>query len=82
MPDSLVMKDTINLRARLDAWRDHKGLSWQDVAERVGCSRARIYRIAMDGDRVQIETLNAICTKAFKTDLGRFFGPLPKQRAA
>ena len=75
------MKDTIDLRARLDAWRNHRGLSWQDVAKRVGFSRQRIYRIASDGDRVQIETLNAICTKAFKTDLGTFFGPLPGRAA-
>lgn len=75
------MKDTIDLRARLDAWRDHKNLTWKDVAKRVGCSKARIYRIAMDGDRVQIETLNTICTKAFKTDLHTFFGPLPERAA-
>ncbi len=74
------MKDTMNLRARLDAWRDHKNLSWQDVAKLVGCTRQRIYRIALDGDRVQIETLNAICMKAFKIDLGKFFGPLPKKQ--
>lgn len=76
------MTDTMNLRTRLDAWRAHRDLSWQDIAKRVGCSRARIYRIAMDGDRVQIETLHAICKKAFRTDLHTFFGPLPEGRAA
>lgn len=78
----LADMDTIKLPQRMLAWREHRGLLQQQVANPVGWTRQAIAQIERGKSDITVAKLAIICRRAFHTDLCTFFGPLPRKRAA
>lgn len=68
--------------ARIAAWRSYRGLTLQAIATITGVSRQAISYWELGENDITVGRLDLICTKAFKTDLVTFFGPLPRKAAA
>jgi transcriptional regulator with XRE-family HTH domain len=72
---------TITTGKRVAAWREHLGLSQQELASRIEISRQAVRQIEEGKNGVKLTTIEAIAGVA-GVSLHTFFGPLPKRRAA
>jgi transcriptional regulator with XRE-family HTH domain len=67
----------INIGPRLVAWRTLRGLSQEKIGEVAGMSKQLISYVENGTRDITVQKLNRICTKALKTDLVTFLGPIP-----
>lgn len=79
--ESARMKD-IPTKTRMRSWREHRGLTQEQVAKPLGWTGQAIGQIESGRSDITVAKLAIICKRAFKTDLATFFGPLPRERAA
>jgi transcriptional regulator with XRE-family HTH domain len=66
---------------RIAAWRDTKGLTQHDLAERVGVTYAAVYQWETHRTTPTLAMLSKI-VKALGVSLERFYGRLPKKAAS
>lgn len=69
---------------RISGWRKAKGLSRQKLADAVGVSVAAVYQWEGTGDsktRPELRHLERV-VEAFGISMERFYGRVPKRRAA
>lgn len=65
---------------RMKAWREHRGLTMQQVADRSGAVTKQTVSYTEAGESdIAVGKLLAICSKAFRCTIMEFFGPLPRK---
>lgn len=72
------MPKPIEQHYRFAIWRKASGLTLQEVADSVGCSKQVISYYELGDRDIGVTKLEAICSKAFRVDLVTYFGQLPK----
>lgn len=70
----------MDLAIRLWTWRTKSDLTLQQVADRSGVSLWTINKVERGLRDLPTQTLRTITEKAFRIDLEKFFGKLPKVR--
>ena len=71
-----------DLAQRMSAWRSHRGLTLQEVADSCGLTKQKISYVELGDQDIGVEKLSLICDKAFRTTLVTFFGPIPAMNAS
>jgi transcriptional regulator with XRE-family HTH domain len=75
---------SVELCERIARWREHKGLSQQQLASKIGVTVAAVYQWEGTGESKtvpRLENLTAL-VEALGLTMERFYGRLPKARAA
>ncbi len=71
----------MDLSERIATWREHKGLSQEELAELVGVTKAAVYQWEDDGEHSTTPTMANLekIVDALGLTLERFFGRLPRR---
>lgn len=75
---------TMDVGARIKAWREAKGWTQQQLAERVGVTHAAVYQWEDTGGhktKPSLATLERVVA-VFDISMERFYGRIPKAKAA
>lgn len=72
----------MDIGQRIAAWREAKGLSQQQLAEKIGVTYAAVYQWEVDGESRTTPSLTKLekCAEVFGVTMEQFYGPIPKAK--